>query len=452
MQFYKDKEEIDLNKEYLNMIEKIKSDEINNVCFECGSNDPEYISINNGIFICQECVQLHFQFPSEISQIIINDICSLNNNDIKRLYLGGNKKLIEFINFEFPKLKQFPPEILYRVRAIDYYRKRLDYSINGGVKPIKPIFETAYLLINISNNNDNINHKNDLFLSPKLNRSEKIFNNTELTPISEANPLEDENNYSSYSEEKNEEEELEKQKGNFLPTIDSNIKNESTSIHSPQKPLTLIGNNSDVISYNSNSPIVNKSIQNEKNNNNKDSSKLVNYNKKNIISSNKNDINDDDKYQIDKNISCINIVDNTNLNINIDENSNLNINNEKNVMNNLNLNEENLGDDNTIRIIDGFMNISKENDSSYSIKINNKSNNDSIQLNNKEKNEYEYDQSNRLITISNIDNMSEQSNEKIIKSEQKKLEKNNNEKIIRRIILFRYIHKTVYNPYCIIIA
>ena len=148
MQFYKKKETTNLNNEYIKMIEEINSEQINNVCFECGGSNPEYISINNGVFICHECVQDHLQFPREISTIVINDLYSLNNNEVKRLYLGGNKKLIEFINFDFPRLKQFPPNILYKTRAVDYYRKRLDFYIKGGTKPLKPIFELAYQLNN----------------------------------------------------------------------------------------------------------------------------------------------------------------------------------------------------------------------------------------------------------------------------------------------------------------
>ena len=212
MQFYKNKPEKNLNNEYIKMINSIQSDEINNVCFECGTNDPEYISINNGIFICKECVQDHFQFPPEISTIMINDLCSLNNNELKKLFLGGNKKLIEFINFDFPRLKQFPPNILYRTRAIDYYRKRLQFFVQGGIRPLKPIFEYAYQLINIPKNNYNNNiisnspnYRKDIFLSPKVNiPNERINNTSVLTPISESNQLEDEkdeNNCSEYSQE-----------------------------------------------------------------------------------------------------------------------------------------------------------------------------------------------------------------------------------------------------------
>ena len=83
MQFYKKKQNRNSSNEYIKMINSIESDEINNVCFECGTNNPEYISINNGVFICKECVQDHFQFPREISTIMLNDLCSLNINELK---------------------------------------------------------------------------------------------------------------------------------------------------------------------------------------------------------------------------------------------------------------------------------------------------------------------------------------------------------------------------------
>ena len=113
MQFYKKSAETNNNNEYLKMTSEIKRDLINNVCFECGAKDPQYISINNAIFICKDCIENHLSFSHNISQIIINDLFSLNLTEIKTLFYGGNRKLIQFINFDFPGLRQLPPEILY---------------------------------------------------------------------------------------------------------------------------------------------------------------------------------------------------------------------------------------------------------------------------------------------------------------------------------------------------
>ena len=367
MQFHKTKnnQKIQNQSEKSKMTNIIQSDEINNVCFECGTNNPEYISINNAVFICKECVQDHFQFPHEISQIIINDLTNLNISDIKRLFLGGNKRLIEFINFDFPRLKQYPPKILYKTRAVDYYRKRLDFFVQGGIRPLKPIFEYAYQMVNIPNNNFNIsNYKKDLYLSPKVNLvNERYSSTTKLTPISEANQNEDENNNSDYSENKenNEQDKINNEKNNH----DDNEKKEGNNlIYSPKKPkYANIHNNIHNNLHNNSAFISSKISNNNKSFENNDVIKnIVSENnispmkrlyKKQVIYNNKN--NSYNKENKNEDI---------NMNTNLDSDKNIidfmNLNNyEKSITK---INDDNYGDDNTIKSINKYMNNSKESD------------------------------------------------------------------------------------------
>ena len=137
---------------YMQILEKKLKDELNNFCVECGNENPEFISINNGIFICSECAQNHFHFPQNVSKIVNNDIKSLTLNDIQFLLCGGNRALLDFINNEFPKLSEYPPYILYRTQAMVYYRQNLQYLINGGIAPIKPSLKYAYKVSNFINN------------------------------------------------------------------------------------------------------------------------------------------------------------------------------------------------------------------------------------------------------------------------------------------------------------
>ena len=137
---------------YIKMLRLKLNDEFNNYCVECGNENPEYLSINNGIFICVECVQNHLRFPKNISKIIKNNKNSLTLNEIQCLLCGGNKALLDFINNEFPKLSEFPPNILYRTQAMVYYRQNLQYLINGGEPPIKPSIKYAYSISNFINN------------------------------------------------------------------------------------------------------------------------------------------------------------------------------------------------------------------------------------------------------------------------------------------------------------
>ena len=144
---------------YIKMIDEQLNDELNNFCVECGKEKPEYISINNGIFICQICAKNHLKFPNNISKIIKNNtIKSLTLNEIQPLLCGGNRALLDFINNEFPKLSEFPPHILYRTQAMNYYRQYLQYLINGGIAPVKPSIKYAYKITNFSKKDNNYNN------------------------------------------------------------------------------------------------------------------------------------------------------------------------------------------------------------------------------------------------------------------------------------------------------
>ena len=351
MQYYKKQKQSNNNNEYLKMTSAIKSDIINNVCFECGSEEPQYISINNAVFICKECIINHLSFSQEISQIILNDLYSLNLNEVKTIYLGGNRNLIKFINFDFPGLKQFPPDVLYKTLAVDYYRKNLKFLVYGGKKPVKPNDQIAYKLVEGSNN---------IILSPKINRaSEKYLNFTQLTPILEGKDELDEkendeddktvieinSDFSMLSVPK---EEISKKQN------DDNIKNEndSTLVNTPQKLVNGNNNAGNIIDMNSQN---NKTFQNEKNKNSNCNEIINEYNninhnleqEKEEIEENLN-INEEIKFSPDKNINEIKYNDE---NKNIDTKSQ---NEKSNLSNNLNVDVS--GDDNTIKIVNGYIN------------------------------------------------------------------------------------------------
>ena len=151
---------------YIQKIEEKIKDELNNFCVECGEENPEYISINNGIFLCGDCVQNHLKFPKSISIIRKNNIKSLTLNEIQFLLCGGNRSLLNFICNEYPKLAELSPNILYRTQAMVYYRQNLEYLINGSIPPIKPSIKIAYNIPNFlndidTNSTDNVNNDCD---------------------------------------------------------------------------------------------------------------------------------------------------------------------------------------------------------------------------------------------------------------------------------------------------
>ena len=135
-----------LNKRF-ELIKEISNKKMNNECFDCRKKEPKYISINNAIFLCEDCSHIHKTFPDNISFIIDNNLNLLSNNYLYYLYYGGNSNLDDFINYVYPGLQNYSPEILYKTQAMIYYREKLKCKIEGKPKPICPSDIMAYKLV-----------------------------------------------------------------------------------------------------------------------------------------------------------------------------------------------------------------------------------------------------------------------------------------------------------------
>ena len=196
---------------YQNMLEKrrkineIKENELNKECFDCGSCYPEYISINNGVFICNNCIKIHNKFPKEISLTLKNNLSSLNNKELEFMYLGGNQNLINFIHNYFPELNQFSKDIFYQTKAMQYYRDYLNYLVNSGPEPVLPSKNiNAYELVDSNNDlkkkkyeriNLGTNYKG-VYKNKKRNKSvgnKKGINNNNNKSINSINRINNDN-------------------------------------------------------------------------------------------------------------------------------------------------------------------------------------------------------------------------------------------------------------------
>ena len=171
-----------LNKRF-KLIKAISNQKMNNECFDCRKEHPKYISINNAIFLCQDCAQIHESFPKNISYVVYNNLNLLNDTFIKYLYYGGNDNLDNFINYDFPGLQNYSSEILYKTQAMIYYREELKCKIEGKPKPVKPNDIMAYKLvsenglINIREENS-FKNKNKILNKDIINNYYNNFNNT----------------------------------------------------------------------------------------------------------------------------------------------------------------------------------------------------------------------------------------------------------------------------------
>jgi hypothetical protein len=133
------------------LLKEILADELNFICFDCRMeldlNITLNYSINNGIILCSKCAEIHKSTLSAFSEIKTCNPEELEEEEILLLYYGGNRKLTEFIEFEFPQLINYDNQTMYKTVALEYYRQNLRCLAFAEPKPLKPTKEEGYQIM-----------------------------------------------------------------------------------------------------------------------------------------------------------------------------------------------------------------------------------------------------------------------------------------------------------------
>ena len=159
-----------------------EKNELENNCFDCGSRNPELISINNGILICKTCGINHMTFPPGTSILIDKEKGFLSEKELQFLKYGGNKRLHDFILEQCPSLINLPKIILYTSPLINLYRKRLLYLVNRGYKiNTNKMNNFQKNLSNLQIDDDN----NTLFFTNRTDNSNNINSNNNINFVTE---------------------------------------------------------------------------------------------------------------------------------------------------------------------------------------------------------------------------------------------------------------------------
>ena len=149
-----------------------EKNEIENYCFDCGHGEPEFISINNGVLICEKCGFNHMTFPPGVSILIKNEKNSLSETELQFLLLGGNQKLYKYILNKSPNLINLPRKVLYTSPILNSYRKKL----------CDLVYKVSMNQINYSNikNNNSVSPTSNSYLDKKfytINTENELINN-----------------------------------------------------------------------------------------------------------------------------------------------------------------------------------------------------------------------------------------------------------------------------------
>ncbi len=115
-----------INPELKNLMKEDK----NKRCNDCGKENPKFVSINNGVFICDRCMIKHRSYGLNISVVRSLENDTWNNLQITYLKKGGNEFFRNLINdYYFPL--NTPVYNIYRSKAAEFHRKLLKDFVLG---------------------------------------------------------------------------------------------------------------------------------------------------------------------------------------------------------------------------------------------------------------------------------------------------------------------------------
>ena len=175
----------------------------NKKCNDCGDDDVKFVSVNNGITLCQLCAQIHQNFGNQIS--FLRSIDDEFDDYLMNYFIyGGNKKFRKTlrkmgVNLDVKKAH------LYKTYGVDFYRRNLKSIVKGNSQLEKdfddpnevmqinsnsfPEFEN-YVVNNYNiNNNPNISILNNLEINLDTNVAGNNFTSDVIN-----NPLNNDNN------------------------------------------------------------------------------------------------------------------------------------------------------------------------------------------------------------------------------------------------------------------
>lgn len=115
----------------------------NKRCNDCGDKSVEYVSVNNGITLCELCAEIHKKLGRQVS--FVRKIDDDFDDYLANYFIyGGNKKFSKKlkslgVNLDMQKSK------LYKTYGADYYRRNLKVKVdgNGDEEDLKIDFDNA---------------------------------------------------------------------------------------------------------------------------------------------------------------------------------------------------------------------------------------------------------------------------------------------------------------------